>query len=99
MFLVSAVAAGNAVILKPSEFTPAVNEVLAELIAEVFEPAEVNLFEGGAETAQALLAHPFDHIFFTGSTAVGKLVMASAASSESTGTMNMPSQQRLTRNA
>jgi aldehyde dehydrogenase (NAD+) len=77
--LVSAIAAGNAVILKPSEFTPAVNGVLAELIAELFDPAEVSLFEGGAETAQALLEQPFDHIFFTGSPAVGKLVMAAAA--------------------
>jgi aldehyde dehydrogenase (NAD+) len=77
--LVSAVAAGNAVILKPSEFTPTVNGVLAELIAEVFNPAEVSLIEGGAETAQALLEHAFDHIFFTGSSAVGKLVMAAAA--------------------
>ncbi|MGD9169827.1 MAG: aldehyde dehydrogenase family protein [Candidatus Thiodiazotropha sp.] len=77
--LVSAVAAGNTVILKPSEFTPAVNEVLVELIAEVFDPAEVSLIEGGAETAQALLEHAFDHIFFTGSPVVGKLVMAAAA--------------------
>jgi aldehyde dehydrogenase (NAD+) len=77
--LVSAVAAGNTVILKPSEFTPAINGVLAKLIAEVFDPAEVSLIEGGAETAQALLEHAFDHIFFTGSSAVGKLVMAAAA--------------------
>lgn len=77
--LVSAIAAGNAVLLKPSEFTPAVNAVLTELIAEVFAPDEVSIVTGGADTAQALLALPFDHIFFTGSTAVGKIVMAAAA--------------------
>jgi aldehyde dehydrogenase (NAD+) len=77
--LVSAIAAGNTVILKPSEFTPAVNQVLAEVIAEVFDPTEVSLIEGGVETAQTLLKLPFDHIFFTGSPAVGKLVMAAAA--------------------
>ncbi len=77
--LVSAIAAGNTVILKPSEFTPAVNQVLAEVIAEVFDSTEVSLIEGGVETAQALLELPFDHIFFTGSPAVGKLVMAAAA--------------------
>lgn len=77
--LVSAIAAGNTVILKPSEFTPAVNAVLAEVIAEVFDAAEVTMITGGVATAQALLDCAFDHIFFTGSPAVGKLVMAAAA--------------------
>lgn len=77
--LVSAVAAGNTVILKPSEFTPTVNAVLADVIAEVFDAAEVTMIAGGVATAQALLACPFNHIFFTGSPVVGKLVMAAAA--------------------
>jgi aldehyde dehydrogenase (NAD+) len=77
--LVSAIAAGNTVILKPSEFTPAVNAVLAEVIAEVFDATEVTMVNGAAATSQALLDCPFDHIFFTGSPAVGKLVMAAAA--------------------
>lgn len=77
--LVSAIAAGNAVILKPSEFTPHVNAVVAELVAEVFDPAEVTLVQGGVNTAQQLLALPFDHVFFTGSPAVGKIVMSAAA--------------------
>ena len=77
--LVSAIAAGNAVILKPSEFTPHVNAVVAELVAELFDPAEVTLVQGGANTAQQLLALPFDHVFFTGSAAVGKIVMRAAA--------------------
>jgi aldehyde dehydrogenase (NAD+) len=77
--LVSALAAGNTVILKPSEMTPAVSTVMAEIIAEVFASNEVALFEGALATSQALLALPFDHIFFTGSPAVGKVVMAAAA--------------------
>ncbi len=77
--LVSAIAAGNCVILKPSEFTPHTSRLMKRWLAEVFEPREVALFEGDAQTAQALLALPFDHIFFTGSPAVGKLVMKAAA--------------------
>lgn len=77
--LASAVAAGNTVILKPSEFTPHVNAVIAQLVAEVFDAAEVALVEGGVETSQHLLSLPFDHVFFTGSPSVGKLVMAAAA--------------------
>ena len=77
--LVSALAAGNTVILKPSEMTPAVSAVMAEIIAQVFSPNEVALFEGALPTSQVLLDLPFDHIFFTGSPAVGKVVMAAAA--------------------
>jgi aldehyde dehydrogenase (NAD+) len=77
--LVSAIAAGNTAILKPSEFTPHVNAVVARLVAEVFSPDEVTVVQGGVETAEHLLALPFDHIFFTGSPAVGKIVMAAAA--------------------
>jgi aldehyde dehydrogenase (NAD+) len=77
--LVSALAAGNTVILKPSEMTPAVSAVMAEIIADLFPPNEVALFEGSLPTSQVLLELPFDHIFFTGSPAVGKVVMAAAA--------------------
>jgi aldehyde dehydrogenase (NAD+) len=77
--LVSALAAGNTVILKPSEMTPAVSTVMAEIIADLFQPNEVALFEGSLPTSQALLDLPFDHIFFTGSPAVGKVVMTAAA--------------------
>ncbi len=77
--LVSAIAAGNTVILKPSEMTPTVSALMGQIIAEVFETTEVAYFEGAGATSQALLALPFDHIFFTGSPAVGKLVMAAAA--------------------
>jgi aldehyde dehydrogenase (NAD+) len=77
--LVSALAAGNCVILKPSEFTPHANAFLKSLLGDCFPEEEVAVVEGAAETAQALLALPFDHIFFTGSPAVGKRVMAAAA--------------------
>jgi aldehyde dehydrogenase (NAD+) len=77
--LVSALAAGNCVILKPSEFTPHANAFLKSLLGDCFPQEEVAVLEGAAETAQALLALPFDHIFFTGSPAVGKRVMAAAA--------------------
>jgi len=77
--LVSAVAAGNTVILKPSEFTPYTNRVVGEIIAAVFAAEEVAVVEGGADVATQLLARPFDHIFFTASPAVGKKVMAAAA--------------------
>ena len=77
--LVSALAAGNTVVLKPSEMTPAVSALMARIVADLFPPEEVALFEGAQATSQALLELPFDHIFFTGSPAVGKVVMAAAA--------------------
>lgn len=77
--LVSAVAAGNTAILKPSEFTPHTNRVVEEIISATFTTDEVAVVEGAAEAATALLSLPFDHIFFTGSPAVGKVVMAAAA--------------------
>ncbi|MET3130758.1 aldehyde dehydrogenase (NAD+) [Oxalobacteraceae bacterium GrIS 1.11] len=77
--LVSALAAGNTAIVKPSEMTPAVSALMASIIRSVFPENEVALFEGSLPTSQALLDLPFDHIFFTGSPAVGKVVMAAAA--------------------
>jgi aldehyde dehydrogenase (NAD+) len=77
--LVSCLAAGNSAVLKPSEMTPATSGLVARMIAETFAPDLVTVIEGGKETAEALLALPFDHIFFTGSPAVGRVVMAAAA--------------------
>lgn len=77
--LVSAVAAGNTVMLKPSELTPCVGAVIAEMVQAVFDPSEVAVVHGGVPTAQSLLALPFDHVFFTGSTTVGQHVMATAS--------------------
>lgn len=77
--LVSAIAAGNTVMLKPSEMTPNASKVMSDLVKEVFKEDEVILIEGGANTAQELLKLPFNHIFFTGSSAIGKLVMKAAS--------------------
>jgi aldehyde dehydrogenase (NAD+) len=77
--LVSAVAAGNCVILKPSELTPASAACMKRILGEVFDESEVAVVEGDASVAEALLRKRFDHIFFTGSPAVGKLVMKAAA--------------------
>ncbi len=77
--LVSCLAAGNSAIIKPSEMTPATSAVVAEIVAETFDPALVTVVEGGKEVSTALLALPFDHIFFTGSPAVGRIVMEAAA--------------------
>ncbi|TYZ09343.1 aldehyde dehydrogenase family protein [Hymenobacter lutimineralis] len=77
--LVSALAAGNCCVLKPSELTPHVATLLRRLAAEVFDPAEVVVVEGDKTVATELLSFPFDHIFFTGSPEVGKIVMRAAA--------------------
>ena len=77
--LVAAIAAGNTVIIKPSEMAPQLAAAMAKLIREVFTEDEVALFEGDASVAQGLLELPFDHIFFTGSPMIGKVVMAAAA--------------------
>ena len=77
--LISAIAGGNTAILKPSEMTPYTSKLMGEIVAELFNEEEVALFEGGVETTTALLELPFDHIFFTGSPAIGKVVMAAAS--------------------
>ncbi|MBC7792421.1 MAG: coniferyl aldehyde dehydrogenase [Clostridia bacterium] len=77
--LTEAIAAGNRVMLKPSELTPATSEVIRELLAATFEADEVTTVLGGPEVAQAFSRLPFDHLFFTGSTSVGRHVMRAAA--------------------
>jgi aldehyde dehydrogenase (NAD+) len=77
--LVSAIAAGNCVIVKPSEHTPHASAVTKGIIAEVFDESEVAVIEGGIDTSTALLRLPFNHIFFTGAPAIGKIVMGAAA--------------------
>jgi coniferyl-aldehyde dehydrogenase len=77
--LVAAIGAGNHVMLKPSEHTPRTAALLAELLAEVFPDTRVATVLGDGAVAAAFAALPFDHLFFTGSTAVGRLVMAAAA--------------------
>lgn len=77
--LVSAISAGNCVILKPSEFSPNTNKVMKEILDQCFPPGEVSIFDGDASVAQELLSLPFNHIFFTGNQGVGKIVMRAAA--------------------
>jgi coniferyl-aldehyde dehydrogenase len=77
--LVAALAAGNRVMLKPSELTPRTSELLAELLASLFPPEQVATILGGPDTGQAFARLPFDHLFYTGSTAVGRMVMQAAA--------------------
>jgi aldehyde dehydrogenase (NAD+) len=77
--LAAAVAAGNCCMVKLTDLCPATARVAAKIINETFNESEVALFEGGVDVATALLELPFNHIFFTGSTRVGKLVMAAAA--------------------
>ncbi|AXX14612.1 MULTISPECIES: aldehyde dehydrogenase family protein [Leptospira] len=77
--LAAAIAAGNTVLIKPSEFTPVTSNLIQKIITEVFPKEEVAVFEGDYQVSGALMELPLDHIFFTGSTQVGKIVMTAAA--------------------
>jgi aldehyde dehydrogenase (NAD+) len=87
--LVAAVAAGNVCILRPSEKVPATAAVMARIVADAFPEDEVAMVLGGVATADALLRLPFDHFFFTGSTAVGRKVMHAAADHLATVTLEL----------
>ena len=77
--LIGAIAAGNCAVIKPSESTPTVSQVIAEIIQQTFSTTEIAVVEGDATVSQQLLAEKFDHIFFTGGTKIGQLVMEAAA--------------------
>ena len=77
--LIAAVAAGNQVVVKPSELTPNTSRIVAQIISETFDENHVKCVEGGIEITQQLLAQRWDYIFFTGSVAVGKIVAKAAA--------------------
>ncbi|MFP6847208.1 MAG: coniferyl aldehyde dehydrogenase [Pseudomonas sp.] len=77
--LVEALAAGNRVMIKPSELTPRTAELLQELLAQTFPADQVTVVIGDAQLASRFSELPFDHLLFTGSTQVGRLVMAAAA--------------------
>ena len=77
--LVDALAAGNRAMVKPSELTPAFSELLRGAVAERFDEAEVAVVTGGVEVGQAFAGLPFDHLLFTGSTAIGRKVYQAAA--------------------
>ena len=77
--LAGIMAAGNRCLIKPSEITPAVSALMQQLVAKTFDPSELSVVTGGPEIAQAFSQLPFDHLLFTGSTAIGHRVMAAAA--------------------
>lgn len=77
--LIGALAAGNTVVMKPSELTPAMSSLLVDILGSVFDEEYVAVAQGGPEMSQALLSQPVDYIFFTGSVNVGRIVMESAA--------------------
>ena len=77
--LAYALAAGNRAILKPSEVVPRTAALVAEAVTDMFDPLEVGVVTGGPDVGAAFAAQPFDHLVFTGSTAVGKAVMRAAA--------------------
>lgn len=77
--LIGAIAAGNCVLLKPSELAPHTSALISKLIGKLFDPAYIAAVEGGIEMSQAILAERFDHIFFTGGNSIGKIVMSAAA--------------------
>lgn len=77
--LVPIIAAGNSAMVKPNELAPATSRVVASIIEAAFDEQDIAVFEGGVEVAERLQQLPFDHVFFTGSPAVGRLVMAAAS--------------------
>lgn len=87
--LVSAIAAGCTVWLKPSEMAPHTAALIRRMIQELFEPDEITVSEGGVEVSEFLLSLPFDHIFFTGSSTIGKVVMKAASAHLSSVTLEL----------
>ncbi len=77
--LVGAIAAGNCAIIKPSAYSPATSQAIADLISAIFPPEYIKVIQGGRAENAALLEMKFDYIFFTGSTSVGHLVMEKAS--------------------
>ncbi len=85
----AAIAAGNTCMVKLTDLCPNVAKVAKTIVEECFDENEVAVFEGDVSVAEALLALPFNHIFFTGSTRVGKIVMAAAAKHLATVTLEL----------
>jgi len=76
--LIGAIAAGNCVLIKPSEFSSSTSATIEKMVKELFPPDYVTVFQGEAEATKKLLEEKFDYIFFTGSTAVGRVIMTAA---------------------
>jgi aldehyde dehydrogenase (NAD+) len=87
--LISCLAAGNTAMIKPSEMTPHTSKLIAELVKEFFDEDLVAVVQGDQDISSQLLALPFDHIFFTGSPGVGKIVMKAAAENLSSVTLEL----------
>jgi aldehyde dehydrogenase (NAD+) len=87
--LISAIAAGNTVMIKPSEMVSHTSAFLAKMMNDLFDKKEVAIFQGDYTVSTNLLKLPFDHIFFTGSPAVGKIVMRAAAENLSSVTLEL----------
>ncbi|HRN77610.1 MAG TPA: aldehyde dehydrogenase [Candidatus Dependentiae bacterium] len=77
--LIGAIAAGNCIVIKPSEHAPHTTRIMNTIISKLFDPAYVSIVQGGIDVGQELLEQKFDYIFFTGSTRVGQFVMQAAA--------------------
>jgi len=77
--VITALAAGNRVLLKPSEITPNTSDLMKRMLAEMFDETEVAVITGGPDVGEAFSALPFDHLFYTGSTRVGRLIAMAAA--------------------
>ncbi|MEE4277160.1 MAG: coniferyl aldehyde dehydrogenase [Halieaceae bacterium] len=77
--LAGILAAGNRAMIKPSEYTPATSELMAEMVREAWDETEVAIFTGGPDVGQAFAGLPFDHLLFTGATGVARHIMAAAA--------------------
>ncbi|WP_217586647.1 aldehyde dehydrogenase [Lentibacillus saliphilus] len=77
--MIGAIAAGNCIVLKPSEHATATSTLLHDMITSTFDPAYITVFEGDKDVSQELMKESFDYIFFTGSTAVGKKIMQQAS--------------------
>jgi len=87
--VISAIAAGNCVIVKPSEHTPHTSSLVANMLASIFDLNELQVIEGGVDVGEYLIGLNFDHIFFTGSPDIGKIVMRSAAKNLSSVTLEL----------
>jgi aldehyde dehydrogenase (NAD+) len=87
--VLGALAAGNAIIVKPSELAPHSSKVMAEIVKEAFPDGEVTIIEGGVEAATSLLACPFNHIFYIGNNTVGRISMRAAAEHFASVTLEM----------
>jgi len=77
--LIGAISAGNCAVIKPSAYTPATSQVIADIVKAIYDPEYITVVQGGRQENTALLEQKFDYIFFTGSISVGKAVMEAAA--------------------